>query len=482
MTTPAAERVPIGTKLAFGSGAVAYGIKDNGFSVFLLVFYNQVLGLDAREVGVILLIALVIDGFIDPAVGVLSDRTRSRIGQRHPWLYFSAIPIALSWVLLWNPPDVPRPLLLAYLLGIAVMVRAAVSTNEVPSTALVPEMTRDYHERTIVVRYRFLFGWASGLLMLVFAYGVLLAPNDEGGQAAFTRDGFSAYAAVGAAVMFLSVLISAIGTHKRYARMPAHRLERRSFMGELRGIAHALFNFPFLTLMGVGLFAYVNQGLVFALTNYLLPFVWGFGRIELLIYSVCLFLGVVGAFVTVAPVARRIGKKGAAALFGVSAAVVGTLPYLLRLGGVFPTVGDPLLVPVFLTFVTLATGLGVCVMMLISSMVADVVEASEERTGRREEGLFYAGFFFVQKCTTGIGIFLAGEIVSRSGFPAQAQVGAVPAAVLDRLTLTYALLTLVFAALGAGCAALFPIGRADHEARLAKLAVAASGEGAGSRG
>jgi GPH family glycoside/pentoside/hexuronide:cation symporter len=480
MSDAVAARVPVRTKLAFGIGAIAYGIKDNGFSVFLLVFYNQVLGLDAREVGVILLLALVIDGLIDPAVGVLSDRTRTRIGQRHPWLYASAVPIALSWLLLWNPPEWPRPLLLGYLLGVAVLVRAAVSTNEVPATALVPEMTRDYHERTLVVRYRFLFGWASGLLMLVLAYGLLLGSND--GQATFDRAGFSLYAWVGAVFMLASVLISAVGTHKRYARMPAHRLERRSFAGEIRGIGTALFNRPFLTLMGVGLFAYVNQGLIFALTNYLLPFVWGFGRTELLIYSVCLFAGVSLAFVIVAPVARAIGKKWAAAAFGLSAATIGTAPYLLRLGGVFPQPGDPLLVPSFLALVTLATGLGVCVMMLISSMVADVVDAAEERTGRREEGLFYAGFFFVQKCTTGVGIFVAGELVSRSGFPAQARIGAVPAEVLDRLTLSYAVLTLVFAALGALCATRFPIGRADHEARLAKLAVAASGEPGGKRG
>lgn len=480
MSGAAAVRVPVRTKLAFGIGAVAYGIKDNGFSVFLLVFYNQVLGLDAREVGVILLLALVIDGLIDPAVGVLSDRTRSRIGQRHPWLYASAVPIALSWLLLWNPPEWPRPLLLGYLLGVAVLVRAAVSTNEVPSTALVPEMTRDYHERTLVVRYRFLFGWASGLLMLVLAYGLLLGSND--GQAAFDRAGFRLYSWVGAGAMLASVLVSAIGTHRRYARMPAHRLERRSFAGEIRGIGHALFNRPFLILMGVGLFAYVNQGLIFALTNYLLPFVWGFGRTELLIYSVCLFAGVSLAFVIVTPIARALGKKWAAALLGLTAAAVGTAPYLLRLGGVFPQPGDPLLVPSFLFFVTLATGLGVCVMMLISSMVADVVDAAEERTGRREEGLFYAGFFFIQKCTTGVGIFVAGELVSRSGFPAQARIGGVPAEVLDRLTLSYALLTLVFAVLGAICAARFPIDRAEHEARLAKLAVAASGDAGANRG
>ncbi|QHL90197.1 sodium:melibiose symporter [Sphingomonas changnyeongensis] len=463
--------VPTRARLAIGIGSIAYGIKDNGFSVFLLVFYNQVLGLPADQVGLVLLCALIIDGLIDPVIGVLSDSTRSRIGRRHPWLYGSALPIGLSWLLLWNPPALSAETMVLHLFAVAVLVRASVSANEVPAAALVPEMTRDYHERTAVIRYRFLFGWGAGLAMLMLAYGVLLTPGPGGG---FTAGGFALFGAVGAAAMAMSVLVSALGTHRAYARMPANAAPRHSLGGELRGIAHALSNRAFLILMGMGLFAFANQGMMFALTNYLLPYVWQFGRGGLLAYSVCLFIGVVGAFLTVTPLARRLGKKGAGGLLVLLAAAAGTAPYWLRLAGLFPAPGDPALAPLFLLLAIAGTGAGVATMILISSMVADLVEAAEERTGRRDEGLFYAGFFFVQKCTTGLGIFLAGQIVSLSGFPARAGIGQVPDAVLDRLTLGYAGITIVFAVASSLFARAFPIGRAEHEARLAKLAVAAA--------
>src|ERR1700741_3960444 len=133
-----AARVPMGTKLSYGFGAVAYGIKDNGFSVFLLLFYNQVVGLPADRVGLAIMIALLVDAFIDPVVGHLSDQTHTKWGRRHPWLYLSAIPIALVWLLLWNPPEPSADMQFAYLVGIAICVRAVVSCYEVPSLALAP--------------------------------------------------------------------------------------------------------------------------------------------------------------------------------------------------------------------------------------------------------------------------------------------------------------------------------------------------------
>ena len=62
MTDTATAKVPFGTKLAFGAGAIAYGVKDNGFAVFLLIFYNQVIGMSADLVGLAVMIALIIDG------------------------------------------------------------------------------------------------------------------------------------------------------------------------------------------------------------------------------------------------------------------------------------------------------------------------------------------------------------------------------------------------------------------------------------
>jgi GPH family glycoside/pentoside/hexuronide:cation symporter len=103
-------------------------------------------------------------------------------------------------------------------------------------------------------------------------------------------------------------------------------------------------------------------------------------------------------------------------------------------------------------------------------MMADVVEDSEERTGRRDEGLFFAGSFFVQKCTSGVGIFLAGLMLAAAGFPARAQVGSVPADVLDRLALIHAGTYLLVACVSAWVFGRFPFGRVEHEARLARLA------------
>jgi len=74
-----------------------------------------VIGLRADLVSLAIALALVIDAFVDPLIGRMTDRTRTRLGRRHPWLYASAVPIALSWLLLWNPPQASETVLFFYL-------------------------------------------------------------------------------------------------------------------------------------------------------------------------------------------------------------------------------------------------------------------------------------------------------------------------------------------------------------------------------
>ena len=138
---PLVRQVGRRSTLAYGFGAVAYGVKDFGFSTFLLLFYNQVLGLPAAQVGFAIMCALLLDAFIDPAIGFLSDNTRSRWGRRHPWMYGSALPIAVGWLLLWNPPEMSQGHLLMWVFVMSVIVRSAVSAYEVPSQALTPELS-----------------------------------------------------------------------------------------------------------------------------------------------------------------------------------------------------------------------------------------------------------------------------------------------------------------------------------------------------
>jgi GPH family glycoside/pentoside/hexuronide:cation symporter len=109
VATPAAHARPrqtsLWTRLAYGVGMGAIGVKDNGFSYFLLLFYSQVIGLDARLVGLALTVALVVDAFADPLVGYWSDNFRSRFGRRHPFMYAAAAPLGVLYFMLWNPPS-----------------------------------------------------------------------------------------------------------------------------------------------------------------------------------------------------------------------------------------------------------------------------------------------------------------------------------------------------------------------------------------
>jgi len=470
---PPPVRLPLTTKLAYGASSIAFGVKDNGFSVFLLLFYNQVVGLDAALVGLAALIALLLDAIVDPLVGHFSDRTRSRLGRRHPWLYLAVLPMTVMWYALWHPPvGASDALLFGYLLATAFLMRAAVSCYEVPAVAMTAELTSDYDERTAIFRWRFLFGWTGGLLILALAYGVLLVPQPGFPNGQLNPVGYDRYAIVGAVMILVSATLSALGTQKvmmTRVHPPLRRLAVRETLGEVR---EALSNRAFVILMAAAVFAFTNQGLTFALVNYLLTFVWLMPQSGFVIYAGSLFVGVIFAFLLVAPLQRRLGKQRAAVLAGLASLILGTLPYWLRVIDAFPGPQSSLLIPVLFAIITIANGLGVCVMILASSMMADVVEDSEQRTGRRDEGLFFAGYFFTQKCVTGIGIFLSGLIVNLAGLPENAVPGAVAELVLDRLSLLYASAIVVFGLISAVFFARFPITRADHEKRVAMLAVA----------
>ena len=140
------------------------------------------------------------------------------------------------------------------------------------------------------------------------------------------------------------------------------------------------------------------------------------------------------------------------------------------MGGVFPENGTTLSIVLVLAAISLSITFGICAMVLTSSMIADVTDASEAKTGRRTEGIYFAGFFFMQKCVGGLGILVSSLILSFTGFPEGAQPGAVNEDVLDRLAVTFAIITVI---IGIACAYMFsrfPLSRADHEARLAEIA------------
>jgi Na+/melibiose symporter-like transporter len=462
----------LGTKLAYGFGAAAYGVKDNGFSYFLLIFYSQVVGLDPRLVGLAITIALVLDAFSDPIVGYWSDNLRSRWGRRHPFLYASAIPVAGTYFLLWAPPQDATQLEHFWrLLTLAILIRTFVTIYETPSSALAPELSSDYEERSRLLSYRFFFAWVVGNAMTVSMFAAIFpafTSSETPGQ--FNRDSYALYGMIAAAVILFAILVSALGTHHRIPHLPPAPPARRIAPATaFREIFETLANRSFLALFLASILGAVATGLASTLAFYMLTYFWGFTAAETGLITIGVFVSAaIGA--ALAPIVTRAwGKKRAAMLVGVTAFVGSPLPIVLKLFGLLPD--DPTFVFWFVFIAGMIdVGLIICFQILATAMMADLVEQAELKTGRRSEGVFFASITFVRKMVTGLGVMLASLILTLAAFPPGARPQDVSEETLWRLGAYYApaILTLWMAMMAV--ISTYRITREGHEAALAELA------------
>lgn len=449
-------------KLMHGLGSVAFGVKDGGFSFFLLPFYNLVLGVDAGNVGAALATALVIDAIADPLIGHLCDRTYTRWGRRLPWLYIAPVPLAMAWTLLWSPPFTGVPTFWE-IVALAVGVRLLLSACEVPSVSMVPEITGDYVERTTLFRYRYLSGWMGGLAMSVLAFTVFL-PTPE---SQLQPEGYARFGMVGAVVILVSVIGSALGQHQYLARLPDHAPPPFSLTAAFAEIFDAFRERAFVIFACGALAAHVSSGLALSITLYVTRYVWQFSELAFKLYPVALGLSVVAMFLIVGPLHRRFGKPISGAAGSLVTLAIAATPYLLLLAGLWPTTGSVLSTALFMGFMVAANTAGVVTVISATSMVAEIVEAYEERTGKRAEGTFYAGNWLVTKTATGGGILLTSLIVDLVGLaPGTAQADVAPEMVRN-LAIAYLVVATVLAVTAAFWLARFPISRADHEERIA---------------
>ena len=465
--------VSLWTKLFYGFGSVAYGVKDNGFSFFLLFYYNQVLGLPHAWVGFGIMITLLFDAISDPLVGYVSDNWHSRWGRRHPFMYASAVPVGIGFWLLFSPPDgLEGGSLFAWFLVLAIAVRTLITLYEIPSSSLVAELTGDYDQRTSMMSFRYFFGWTGGLTMSVVAYTFFFVATPEYPTGQLNPAGYDSYAMACGALITFAILVSALGTHDRIPTLqpppPAQPFDARRVARELR---ETLGNHSFLVLFVAGIFAATAAGLTAALNIYFNTYFWGLSAGQISMLTAAVFISAFVGLLVTPVLSARLGKKKAALLTVGLAITFSPMPMVLRLLGWFPENGSPELLPLLMAFSVLDVSFIIMAGVLVSSMVADVVEESEIRTGRRSEGTFFAARSFAQKAVSGIGVWGSTWILTFVEFPLNATTPAdVSPEILRDLALTY-LPTLLLLYLGfVGFLAAYRISRESHAEHLDTLA------------
>ncbi|MBX7533495.1 MFS transporter [Qipengyuania sp. 1XM1-15A] len=472
-TAGVSDKPSVGLKLAHGFGAAAFGIKNNGFDYFLLLFYGTVIGLEPGLVGLAIFIALTFDAISDPLVGYWSDNFHSRWGRRHPFMYAAAMPVALSYFLLWNPPDWGQTGLFLYLTGLAVLIRTFITFYETPSSALIPELTSDYEERTSLQSYRLFFGWTGGSMMSIIMFGALMT----GPMGMLDRGAYATYGIIGSILILTAILISAIGTHHRIPHLhrPVATGERFGVRRIFREMVETLSEKSFIALFFATVLFAIASGLAAALSFLMLRYFWGFEEFQIFIWTCTVLLSALFGFLIAPWSVRRFGKKESVIGLGLLAFTIQPAPVLLRLAGLMPENGDPILFPLVMSINVIDLALIIATQAVAYSMIADLVESNQVRTGRRNEGVYYAASTFTRKVTQGIGVAAAGTILSIIAFPEGAAPETVSSDTLWMLGAYYAP-TLLLLYLGAlYCVSRYRIDKAGHEENLRKLAEAKAG-------
>ncbi len=462
------RKVDLSTKLYYGFGAVANGAKSNGFNYLLLFYYSQVIGLRADLVSLGILIALVFDAISDPLVGYISDNTHSKLGRRHPYMYAAGVPVALAYYFLWSPPAWDETGLFLYFVCMAVLIRTLITFYEIPATALVAELTDDYDQRTEMMSFRYFFGWWGGLTMAVMNYLVFL-PEEKGGLEYV--QGWSNYGLTASIVIFISIYVSAIGTHKHipHLRKPPSSAPF-SFTKTKKEIKETLSNRSFFALFVSALLQAVAAGVSTSLSIYFSRHFWELTTTQIGYMNLPYFFSAFIALMLAPMVSRWLGKKkGGMTVLGLAFAMA-PMPYILRVLGLFPENGTDTLFWTLVVFNTIEVTLIIMSSSLIAAMIADVVEDSEVKTGRRSEGIFFAANSFAQKAVNGLGVVVAGQILAIIQFPTKAKPGQVPEETLFDLAYIYVPTLLFFYLFALAVLSVYKINREDHSENLRKLA------------
>jgi GPH family glycoside/pentoside/hexuronide:cation symporter len=413
---------------AFAFGAIASGVKNHVFGSWLLVYYNQVLGLEPALAGLALALALVVDAITDPLVGIWSDRVRTRWGRRHPFMYASILPFALSFHALLQPPaDLSQSGLFVRLLWLTIAVRVAMTFYEIPRAALGPELTKDYDQRTQLVGWSTSYGWfaGAGFAWLILAFLLPETTEYAGSKAYLNPAGYHHMAWIGGLIIFTTCLISTVSLHPSIPNLYVPKPDphgQLSVQQLRREIVETLSNRSWLVLFAAGLVFALYVGLHSNTDRYYDLYFWQWVPEQVQVFPIVHMAIAISCGLLVYPLTRGRDKKRTAISLFLLAATLGPLPLLLRLLDplfsvtLFPANGSALLWWILLLHSSFLVALSILGFILVGSMVADIVEESQRTTGRRSEGLLTAGPALAQKTVSAGGVLVVGVLLSGFGF------------------------------------------------------------------
>ncbi len=387
------NKLRLGEKISYACGDAASNVVWAALGAFVMLYYTDVVHVNAAVIGTIMLVSRFLDGASDLIMGLIVDRTKSRFGKARPWLLRVAIPFAIATTLMFSVPDFSDKGKIIYIFITYNLVMTMYTMINLPYGSLSTLMTTDPYERSILNIFRQIFAQITSLIITA---ATLPLVNLFGGDRMAWTFVYGIFAAA-AAVLFL---ICFFGTKENVGGVAKDRESVPVTTALLALVKNKCWIISMLLGTGTCLF-------YMAISTINTYFCVQVLHNESLVGTVnaAYIAPMIVFFFLMAPIVKKIGKKKTN-LLGWGIILISYVPLMFRMEEAVLVVGTSVI-----------RGIGyACVMGVQFAIIGDSVEYGEWKTGVRSEGLVFSAQSFGCKVGMGLGNALIGALLARGGY------------------------------------------------------------------
>jgi len=393
------QTIKLKDKVGYGFGDMASSMFWKIFGMYLAFFYTDVFRIPAAAAGVMFLVTRILDAVVDPMLGIMADRTKSRWGKYRPYLLWVAIPFAVMGAITFYTPDFSASgkLVYAYITYIFMMI--IYSAINVPYASLLGVMSSDPQERNTLSSYRMAFAFIGSFVTFMLLQPLVDFFGKGGARSEIENISTEPMAWTKAVAIIGAICVALFYLCFRYTKERVVEIKKSAEKTSIKEDLILLWrNKPWWILIATGLAALMFNALrdtvavyyfkYYIIDNYKMAATgWTLTTIYFLVGQAANLLGVTMA----APLSNKYGKRNTYMLAMVMAAILSC--------GFFFT-KDVVGIMILQIAVSICAGY---VLPLLWSMFSDICDHQELTTGRRASGLIFSSSSMSQKFGWAIG-------------------------------------------------------------------------------
>lgn len=438
--------VPVKEKLAFALGDFGNNLVITAMGFYYLFFVVNVGGLTPVLAGITYWVSRSVAAVTDLIMGILSDRTKSKYGRRRIYLLVGALPMGLSFVLLWLSPFNSQMGLFFYYLSVMLCFNVILSVVTIPYNSLMPELSQNYDERTTISGYRMAFSFIGNL---VAAAGVALIVDNLYPGRDLYRTSYPVMGLIIGGITVAMILICFFGTKERVHAKP-EKMIGKNFWHDLKTLWQVREMRLMITMF---VFNQIGADIFMALIVFFLKDVMAIPDDTTSLVMALPLVVAVAAVPLWVYVGEKLGKRKAYIL----SAFYFLIPLLMV---VFAPAGSIPLVIVIAVLIGIGSS---ATQVLPWSMLPDVVEFDEYQNGVRREGFYMGITQLIYKVCSALTVSLMTAVIGFFGYVENSVAGTQPETAVVAIRLLIGFGTAFFYLMAALFAKIMPLTRERFE-------------------